>query len=799
MKKIIFSLLLSVLVTAAMAIPAKRVSRVVNINGKAVTLTLRGNESLHYWQADDGTAYQIADNDAVELFDVAKAKLGMQVRKTRQADAFRAVGNTPDGMKRASQMRRSIYTGTRRGLVILVNFKDKSFVTPNPLATYQDILSAQNYSGNGQNGSVRDYFYAQSYGQFDYEFDVVGPVTLSNNMSYYGGNDSDGNDKRPAQMAKEACQLANNAGVDFTVYDWDNDGYVEQVFIVYAGYGEAQGADSNTIWPHAWQIEGSGTTLTLDGKRISSYACGCELAGSSGSKIDGIGTICHEFSHCFGLPDFYDINYEHNQMTMAYWSLMDAGAYNNDGYCPAAYTAYERWFCGWIEPTELNDGCVVSGMTDINDSGEAYVIYNQANKNEYYLLQNIQKEGWNAGAYGHGMLVIHVDYDKNAWDNNSPNTDADHLRMAPVCADNAASVTASSLAGDPYPGTKKNRSLTDTSSPAATLFNANSDGRKYLGRPIEQITESDGTISFVFNGGVPPVHIDPVQNLHMVDSTEENFTVAWDAVSDAVSYTLEYGTYDVNGDDYSSPVQYLLQLFDFGLSIDNSTDVSTKLDQITDVSGYTGFKLFKGVSGLKFSSSSAKGYLITPTLAFEDEEVVVTLLANQYKTQEAVFTVSTIDDEGNIIDSKETNFIVGSDMEISLTLNAAGATKVRLDASARVYLAALAVNSVEYDPYDNVVTIEGITDTQLTVTPAVIAPTYSVKVLAVGSDGSESEWSDEILVNLQPTAITRPQSVITAAETLFSIDGRVVTHSATAPAGMYISHRNGKTVKIIKK
>ena len=173
-------------------------------------------------------------------------------------------------------------------------------------------------------------------------------------MSYYGGSDGDRHDANAAELIAEVAELADK-DVDYKDYDSDGDGMVDFCYVIYAGYGEAHGADENTIWPHAWNLmSGTGSALKLDGVKINSYACSCELTGNSGKTIDGIGTICHEFSHTLGLPDFYDTANSGNA-GMGYWSLMGSGNYNLNGCVPCAYTAYERMLAGWLTPEELEE------------------------------------------------------------------------------------------------------------------------------------------------------------------------------------------------------------------------------------------------------------------------------------------------------------------------------------------------------------------------------------------------------------------------------------------------------------
>ena len=487
--KVLRSMAVATLMAAALttqAIPAKRGQwqTLQLAGGTTVEAQLKGNENLHYWEAADGRTYQATQQEdiyqAVNLAELAERP---------------AVKNNRRGIRHNEFGVPTHYTGEKKGIIILVNYTDVTFKTANNQALFNRIANEQDFSQSPFTGSVRDYFTAQSYGQFDLSFDVVGPVTLSQNRTYYGKDSGgQGNDIRPGEMVKEACEAVNN-DVSWTDYDWDGDGEVDQVFVLYAGQGQADGGGSNTIWPHEWELsEALGHTITLQGIKINTYACGPELNGSS--QINGIGTICHEFSHCLGLPDFYDTRTEATNYGMGAWSLMDYGCYNNDGYTPCDYTGYERWFCGWITPTEIDpeSELTVSDLKPINQAGDVYIIYNQAQHNEYYLLQNIRQEGWNSEAPGEGMLVMHVDYDKSVWQADEVNNTSSRQRCTIVPADNLWG--GYDEANDPFPYGNRN-SLGNTTTPAAKLYNDNSDGNKLLNVLIYDISENrDGTMSF---------------------------------------------------------------------------------------------------------------------------------------------------------------------------------------------------------------------------------------------------------------------------------------------------------------
>lgn len=499
------------IVMSANAIPAKKgVWRTIRLtDGTELLAQLVGDEFTHYMRDANGNAY-VADSltGAYQLADrqqlVAKAqtrKANSQVRRARRAQA-NALGNFGN------------YIGDKKGLIILVEFADSAFRENHDSAFYDKVANTVGFSSSdGFVGSVHDYFYAQSEGQFNLTFDVVGPVVLSKGFATYGKNDASGYDVGDAEFARDAINAAADL-VDFSKYDWDGDGEVEQVFLLYAGTGENNGGGTSTIWPHEWTLSsGLGKTLTLNGVVIDTYACSCELQPVyKGTVIrswiaDGIGAICHEFSHCLGFPDMYDTNYE--EQGMGFWDLMDSGSYCGGSFCPVGYTSYERWMAGWKTPIELaDDSTKVSGMKALSDGGDAYIMYNNGHKDEYFLLENRQHSGWDLHVPDSGLVILHVDYNSEIWDYNVVNTlgsytntkSNSHQRLTWVAADNDYTyTTAYQYTGDAYP-ISGNDSFGNATNPAATLYNKNTDGTYNLNKELTNITRNaDGTISFSFN------------------------------------------------------------------------------------------------------------------------------------------------------------------------------------------------------------------------------------------------------------------------------------------------------------
>ena len=350
---------------------------------------------------------------------------------------------TPRHATRAEFGKPTQYVGSKRGLIILMEFPNLKFINKNKNGKTFDVHDMWNDLANKENlkavngvlvnGSIRDYFVAQSYGKFAIDFDVKGPYTAKNKYAYYGRNVDYGGvsfDDRPYELIIEACKAADPE-VDFKDYDWDEDGEVDQVYVVYAGHGEASYDDPELIWPHESIISGhTGAPLTLQGMTIDTYACGNEL--DSSDRIFGIGTICHEFSHCLGLPDVYDIEYSGETETPGQFDLMDAGNYNGDGWYPAGYSAFERMFCGWLEPRRVGSVADVGELQPLHLHPDAAIIEQFEGSTNYYLVENRVKESWDKFLPSHGLIAWHINYDLEVWKKNRVNVDPNNMGITIV-------------------------------------------------------------------------------------------------------------------------------------------------------------------------------------------------------------------------------------------------------------------------------------------------------------------------------------------------------------------------------
>lgn len=656
MKKYILSSLMLLSALAANAVPAKpgQWRKISLADGTSVRVLLAGDEFMKYYVAEDGTRY--VPESAESSIYVPLVEDGLSTKR-RKAMAKRRMAK-----RKIGTVDQSIYRGKKKGLVILVNFQDVKFQDSHDLSLYKDVLNAEHYKENGCVGSVKDYFRDQSNGAFELDFDVVGPCTLSKNMSYYGKNDSNGDDIHPGEMVAEACLWAHEHGVNFADYDWNGDGNVNQVFVLYAGLGEADGGSESSVWPHMFALsEGDyGKTLSLDGVTVDTYACSSELNGDS--EFCGIGTFCHEFSHCMGFPDLYDTDYK-GWYGMGFFDLMCSGSYNGNGFVPAGYSAYEKNECGWItlhDVTNITEAQKVEGLKPISEYGDAYILKNKAHEDEYYIVENRQQTGWDAGLEGAGVMVTYVDYDPDIWYYNVPNTkngeyyddqdhvyQNDHQRLTIFHADNSASIYSEDTDLYPY---GSNNTLSKTSFPAATLHHQNADGSEYMHISINDMAiAADGTASLTFvpNASEPGSGDDPV-----IPSGSMLF------------YESFNGCEGEGGND------------------GKWNDFSSTYDVVSDNAGWASSnnQLYGASQCVKVGSSKKAGTVTTPAFTAKGK-AVVTFKAGAWDASKDATSLTLTASNGTLADSKVT-IAKGAWTNCTTQLNANGAVKLTFATSA---------------------------------------------------------------------------------------------------------------------
>lgn len=571
-KRVLTGVVCSLMAVGMYAVPARPGWQTrTQADGSTIEVQVIGDEFYHYTINRDGKQVREINGMYIEVGEAPT----VEVAKARRAKAVarrapQAVGTEPNLAP--------------KGVVILANFSDKSMQSSHTQAVFDELCNSTNCTVNSGYPSAAQYFADQSNGAYRPQFDVFGPVTLSRNVAYYGtdkdtGNpdDDEGDDQHATDAVVEACILANQQfTINWADYDSDNDGYVDFVYVIYAGKGQADGGTSETIWPHNWQVSSaryygyctySASQCKLGGKTIENYAMSGELSGSS---LSGIGTLCHEFGHVMGLPDLYDTKYGtnyKNHVTPNDWNIMDGGSYNGNGHCPPNYDPWQKQFFGWFFPINLGtEGQDISIKANGTEGAKTYQI-NSTNKYQgatesgvCYYIENRQKTGWDAALTGHGMLVWKVNFNADKWTNNAPNNTAGDPLHTVVSAYGTKIGWDGSTDNCPwntFPGTKSVKSYTPIS-----------------GHAITEITESNGIISFKYNGGntttwsydlegehcVVPAGgtVDKGAALHLTITADDGYTLddpdCW--AVEMGSNVLEYGvgfTYDENDGAFTIP------------------------------------------------------------------------------------------------------------------------------------------------------------------------------------------------------------------------------------------------------
>ena len=821
MKKVFITLCASAFlgVSSLFALPARSIPETVTQpDGTVVTVRVVGDEFYHYQMTADGIPvvrgadgfYRYAEltpDGTVVAGQVIARDAHLRTASDKVYLEQLAARKVSQGMVAQRQLKRQqkLRSVTRRamqattgddvhGLVLLVEFSDQKFNAANTLEDFKEMMNKEGYNYQGAIGSARDYFIAQSGGQFRPTFDVVGPITLDKTMAYYGDNDKyTGNDSRPEEMVIDACRKVEST-VDFSIYDRDNDGFVDLVYVIYAGYGESAndnaGSLDDTIWPHAWYIyQGAGKEVSVDGKLLDAYACSAELQGNTGTYRDGIGSFCHEYSHTLGLPDFYDTG--GSNYGMSTWSLMDYGCYNgpdmngdghSDGSVPVGYTAYEREFCGWLTIEELTSPATVS-LENLADSKKAYKIVS-SDKNQYFTLENRQQTGWDTYMASSGLMILKVDYDQMIWDNNIVNCEPTRQRMTIMPADNHRSFYDET--GDLYPY-NNNNSFTDQSAPASKTNTGLS-----LGKPVTNITQANGVITFDFMGGSA---IDaPVAN-EATGITATGFTANWSPVEGAASYTLYVDRRQPSAGGEILLSEDFAKCTTAGTANLGGTNAFQTVDgQYFQTSGWSGKYLYPEVGMMKMGNSSNGGALCTPAIDLSSNggTFTVQFAASRYNNdkEKSVMKVYLEGDEAHA----QTTEMLPLDPMNTYTLTFTGGTassKIVFESTAdsgkkRAYIDNIVVYSGEVQPEAMAkpaavaaewpLEITGITETSYTLTALEPGYLYSYKVKAVTDDSKESAYSNVVKVDLSSGIC----DVLEVNLRIYAAEGGIVIECETA-------------------
>ena len=488
-------------------------------DGSMLTVCLVGDEFYHFNTTSDGYtillndagAYVYAQREGLNLVPTQVLAHDADNRTTAELSLLadlpkRLVDENEVAQGHVRRAKRNVDLSNFdfenfRGLVILIDFYNQPFASDDPKAFYTEMFSSEGFTGYYDPiterdvtcpGSVHDYFNDQSNGAFKPPFDVYGPYRAA-----YGQNGA--TQARSTQCQSLASTIFTNAlkaannDVDFSRYDNNNDGKIDMVYFLVSGYSSSySGNNSGYLWPHASNL--SWTYYAFDGKKIDRYASSTELYGfeatPSSVTVEGIGTVCHEFSHVLGLPDFYDTDYEKSGGESHHpggWDLMAGGGDYNYGRSPVGYTFFERYALGWATAHTIT-GEGTHTLEPVNTAREGYILRTPVN-NEFFTIENRQKTGWDAYLPGHGMIVTRVDSTNvGIWANNKLNCDPAHNYFEMLRAGNSTSGDSNS---DPFPGTSGNVMLTNDTYPSLATWGGYANDYNII-----NIRENDGVVTF---------------------------------------------------------------------------------------------------------------------------------------------------------------------------------------------------------------------------------------------------------------------------------------------------------------
>ena len=606
----------------ATAIPADpRPKLVKQPDGSTLTVIMRGDERRHLTMTEDGVplyyntaskAFEYArladggiDGSGITAADAGKRDAraaeyikNMDVEAVKNA-ALRGGNQALKAPAGPNRIRINDFPslGKQKSLVILWEFSDTEFKSvSDPKQFYTDMLNKEGFTySNGANGSARDFYLASSFGLFDPEFVVVGPVKLPEKATYYG-SDTGGQDAKIYEAIIESCKALDDE-IDFAEFDNDGDGVVDNIYFYYAGNGQADTPNgTNYIWPHSYYLEqGYGQTLVLDGKKIDRYTCSNELRYEADDSLipTGIGTFVHEFGHVLGLADHYDTTYNIFGTDPGPWDTMASGSYNDNMNTPPLFSAFERAELGWLEYTELDSMTdTISTLPMLAESNMAYRVKVEGNENEYFILENRQQQGWDNTLPGHGMLVWHIDMDEDAWNGNYVNADPSHPRVDIVEADGTAA--DATMAGDPFPGAK------NVTEAELTAWNGTTAVK------IADVNEQNDTIRLLLGGTT--YKIDAPGEVTITETRDSSFTFTWSKVADARYYKVSVMQAGTNG-EYT-----LLSGYD-GLTL-NMVDTLT-IERLVPETGYR-IEVAAGISDYMSEATTAE--VETLPLVFEKKQ-----------------------------------------------------------------------------------------------------------------------------------------------------------------------------------
>lgn len=496
-------------------------------NGDSIEIILRGDEFHKFAVSEDGYVlfprnenWYYIKKDSIKGVAVSDIQLNTNIKKELKKNFISENSQIPlfpHTGKLKREKRQPSYEGENHALVILIEYSDKRFIKdPQEIS---DLFNKIGYDKDKAEGSVRDFYRYASYNKFDLICDIYGPYTAKMPMSHYGGNGPNGNDENALGLTLEAIDYLPE-DIDLTRYDNNGDGIVDNVHIMFAGYGEESGATPSAIWSHEYPHL---LPIKKNGYRFAGYSCTPELRSNMGNGISRIGVICHEMGHAFGANDYYDVDYASNGSYegTGVWDLMASGSWNNGGITPANFNPYVKSIdFGWINPVLPDESKRI--ILDAYNFDPTVILIPTTNPDDYYLFEYRRKESFDKDLPGEGVLIYHV-HPQIESKSSSNSINSSHPQcMYPVCASSNESpiVTRNygniNSAGCPFPGTAKKTQFSQISMP--NVFQWNGETPNFSINNI-RINDKNATFDFILGNQLPE---EPNDNSYIYRESFEN-------------------------------------------------------------------------------------------------------------------------------------------------------------------------------------------------------------------------------------------------------------------------------------
>jgi len=435
-------------------------------------------------------------------------------------------------------------TGTIQVAFILSEFEDQEYQEDHDQDYFEDLAF-------GESNSMWEYYYEVSRGELNIQGDVYGPYTLDGDAADYGTENM--------EFVRDSVEIADD-DIDYRDYD--------AVMVIHSGPGEESSGNSDDIWSIHWPYS---IETDDDGHEIEEITQAPEYQYSSGER-NPLGVWVHEFGHELGIPDLYDT--DNSSEGIGHWGVMASGSWADHGETPVYFSAWSRYWLGWVEPIVITDDINNLELEPIENDGNVYLLPipgNWSNSNEYYLLENRQQLKYDSYLPGEGLLIWHIDEDViySKWNSNSVNNDEDHKGVDLEEADGEDDLDYSTNrgdSGDPY----NSGSFTKDTYPNSLAYNDTESGWK-----IENIETNGDNIIVDISFLSKPHAVADADDAVIAEGLELQFygNESWDEDGNIVSYTWDFG--DGNFAYTDNPIHIFTQngTYDVKLTICDNNDL----------------------------------------------------------------------------------------------------------------------------------------------------------------------------------------------------------------------------------